>query len=122
MINNSMINNSMISNSIILSIIVLLFLVNEFLNNKILKTFNKIYKCYKVILVVVPIVLFYFNPKLLEIVNKYLLTPSGNKDYFTKKDILFNLASVNNIKPDRDEDKCSSKYKCQQGGNYFGNK
>ena len=115
------------TNLIIISIIVLLFLANEYSNNKILKTFNSIYKCYKIFLVIIPIVLFYFNPKLLEIVNNYLFIPTSNKNYMTKKDILFNLANLNNSNlhnnhsSHNNKDKCSPISKCQTGGNYFEN-
>ena len=119
----------MIKQFFIILIVILLFLANEYSNNKILKTFNSIYKCYKIFLVIIPLVLFYFNPKLLEIVNNYLFIPTSNKNYMTKKDILFNLANLNNLNnsnlhnnhSSHNKDKCSPIAKCQTGGNYFGN-
>ena len=113
----------MIKHFFIILIVILLFLANEYSNNKILKIFNSFYKCYKIFLVIIPIILFYFNPKLLELVNSYLYSPSGNRNYMTKSDILFNLSNslsdTKNKNNNTNNNKCNHTSKCQTGGSSY---
>ena len=107
----------MIKQFFIILIVILLFLANEYSNNKILKIFNSFYKCYKIFLVIIPLILFYFNPKLLELVNSYLYSPTSNRNYMTKSDILFNLS--NSLSDTKNNNKCNHNSKCQTGGSSY---
>ena len=81
----------------IVILIIILFIFSNFSINKILKITKNILKCSKALLVIVPLIIIYFNQDMVCKVLEYLGYLDNTGLYNSKKDLLLYLGNANKL-------------------------
>jgi hypothetical protein len=85
--------------TLIILLILYIFYHKKF--NQLLSNINKIYKCSKVLLVLVPIIILYFNKDMVDKIMKYLGYFDQTGLFQSKKDLSFHLGKINSLVTDK---------------------
>lgn len=82
---------------ILLIILFILYIFYRKKFNKLLSNLNKLYDCFKILLVFIPIIILYFNKDMVEKVMEYLGYLDKTKLFQSQKDLSFHLGKINSL-------------------------
>ena len=81
---------------ITLTILIILYIFYRKKLNKLISNLNKIYYCFKILLIFIPIIILYFNKDMVDKVMEYLGYFDKTGLYNSRKDLSFHLKKLNN--------------------------
>lgn len=80
-----------------LTILLILYIFYRKKLNKLISNINKIYYCFKILLVFIPIIILYFNKDMVDKVMEYLGYFDKTGLFQSKKDLSFHLGKINSL-------------------------